>query len=202
MAMTPAPPLACLDKDGTLVDDVPYNVDPAAMRLAYGAEEALRTLTAAGFRVVVVSNQPGVTLGRFDESALRLVHRRLDELCASAGSRLAGFYYCPHAPADSGVGCECRKPEPGLVERALRDHGADPRRSWMVGDILDDIEAGRRAGCRTVLVDNGNETEWRRGPVRRPHHVVRDLAQAARLIVSIDAAAQRAADRAGEVLQR
>jgi D-glycero-D-manno-heptose 1,7-bisphosphate phosphatase len=180
-----------LDKDGTLIEDVPYNVDPARVRLAPGAGDGLRALAAAGYRLVVVSNQSGVARGLFPESALAAVERRLRELLAGHGAALGGFYYCPHYPGGSvtayAVGCECRKPRPGLIVRAATELGIDAGRSWMVGDILDDVEAGRRAGCRTVLLDNGNETEWVRSPLRTPDLVAADLAGAARLILTADA---------------
>jgi histidinol-phosphate phosphatase family protein len=179
-----------LDKDGTLVEDVPYNVDPARIRLAPGAREGLLALSAAGYRLVVVSNQSGVARGYFPETALGGVGERLRELLAECGVPLAGFHWCPHHPAGSvaayAVECACRKPLPGLIVRAADDLGLDRRRSWMVGDILDDVEAGRRAGCRTVLLDNGHETEWLRSPERTPHLIAADLADAARLILAAD----------------
>jgi histidinol-phosphate phosphatase family protein len=182
-----------LDKDGTLVEDVPYNVDPKKIRLVPGAVEGLQALYQNGYRLVVVSNQSGVARGLFPETALAVVERTLRRLLASFGVPLAGFFYCPHHPEGSvasyAVDCRCRKPAPGMLRRAAAELGLDLAESWMVGDILDDIEAGRRAGCRTVLVDNGNETEWRRGPRRRPHHVARDLAEAARLILAATPAA-------------
>ena len=165
-----------IDKDGTLVQNVPYNVDPRRITLAEGASHAVLRLSQSGFRVIVVSNQPGAALGYFDEKALQAVEARLRELLPALGA----FYYCPHAP---GAGCDCRKPAPGMLERAAREQGVDLAASWMVGDILDDVEAGRRAGCRTILLDVGNETEWRPGEARQPHHVARDLSQAAALIV-------------------
>jgi D-glycero-D-manno-heptose 1,7-bisphosphate phosphatase len=164
-----------LDKDGTLVDNVPYNVEPARIRLAPGAVEAVQRLAARGYRIIVVSNQPGVGLGYFEAAALGAVERHLQEILPA----LDGFYYCPHAP---GAGCECRKPACGLLTRAAQEHAVDLGGSWMVGDILDDIEAGRRAGCRTVLIDNGNETEWDLSAARRPHRRAQGLAQAASLI--------------------
>jgi D-glycero-D-manno-heptose 1,7-bisphosphate phosphatase len=180
-----------LDKDGTLVEDVPYNVDPALVRLAPGAGEGLRALSAAGYRLVVVSNQSGVARGYFPEAALATVEGRLRELLADCGVEPAGFYWCPHHPGGSvaayAVACECRKPRPGLILRAARELGIDAGRSWMVGDILDDVEAGRRAGCRTVLLDNGHETEWLRSPERTPDVIAADLADAARLILAADA---------------
>ena len=165
-----------LDKDGTLVENVPYNADPARLVLAPGAREAVAAFAEAGYRVIVVSNQPGVALGRFAETDLQRIEQRLHELLPG----LDGCYWCPHAP---GEGCGCRKPAAGLLERAAREHGIDLSRSWMVGDILDDIEAGRRAGCRTVLLDNGNETEWQVTPGRVPHHVSHHLARAGALIL-------------------
>jgi histidinol phosphatase-like enzyme len=100
---------------------------------------------------------------------------------------LAGFYACTHAAGPGPVpACLCRKPAPGLLRQAARAHGVDLRRSWMVGDILDDIEAGRRAGCRTVLLDVGNETVWRMSPLRTPHHRVTNWLDAAHAIIAAD----------------
>jgi histidinol-phosphate phosphatase family protein len=165
-----------LDKDGTLVRNVPYNVDPAKVELTPHATRALRELSRAGFRLLVVSNQPGLAHGYFAEDRLHVLHAHLRSLLPELGE----FYYCPHGPDEE---CACRKPACGLLLRAAYRHGIDLARSWMVGDILDDVEAGRRAGCRTVLVDNGNETEWQRGPLRKPHFVARDLGEAANAIL-------------------
>jgi D-glycero-D-manno-heptose 1,7-bisphosphate phosphatase len=176
------------DKDGTLVEDVPYNVDPDRIRLAPGAAEGLPLLVEAGFKLVVVSNQSGVARGMFEEKALVAVERRLKELLGALGVPLAGFYYCPHHPqgqlAQYAVACECRKPAPGMIRRAATELGLDVTRSWLVGDILDDIEAGHRAGCRTVLIDNGHETVWQWRPERRPDVLAADLRQAARSILA------------------
>ncbi|MFL5734576.1 MAG: D-glycero-alpha-D-manno-heptose-1,7-bisphosphate 7-phosphatase [Chloroflexia bacterium] len=178
-----------LDKDGTLIEDVPYNVDPAEVRLTPGAEEGLFLLHAAGFKLFVVSNQSGVARGYFREDALAPVEARLRELLDRAEVPLSGFYYCPHHPEgrapEYAVECDCRKPGPGLILEAALDHGIDLDQSWMVGDILNDIEAGRRAGCRTVLVDNGNETEWVLNPYRLPHHLAADLPEAALIIAAV-----------------
>jgi D-glycero-D-manno-heptose 1,7-bisphosphate phosphatase len=171
-----------LDKDGTLVADVPYNVDPARILFLSGVMEGLRRLQAAGYVLAVVSNQPGVALGFFDAAALGRVEDAMREAVASAGAALTGFYWCPHHPAGHvaayACACECRKPMPGLLHAAARDLDIDLAGSWMVGDILDDVEAGRRAGCRTVLVNNGNETEWRWSAERTPDHVARDFSDA------------------------
>jgi D-glycero-D-manno-heptose 1,7-bisphosphate phosphatase len=171
-----------LDKDGTLVHDVPYNVDPRRMTLTPGAGPALQSLAARGYALAVVTNQPGIALGRFDAAALQVVRARLQELLAPFRVRLDGFFFCPHAPAAGG--CACRKPAPGLLRQAAAALDIDLAASWMVGDILHDIEAGRRAGCRTVLIDCGNETEWQLAPARMPHFAAADLAAAARTILA------------------
>lgn len=180
-----------LDKDGTLIENVPYNVDPALIRLMPGAGAGARALHRAGYRLIVISNQAGVARGYFPEAALVAVERRLRELLAAEGVPLAGFYYCPHHPAgtvaDLAIACECRKPQPGLIRRAAGEHGIDVAASWMVGDILDDVEAGLRAGCRAVLLDNGHETEWVRSRWRWPDYTAPDLVAAARVIIGAPA---------------
>jgi histidinol-phosphate phosphatase family protein len=179
-----------LDKDGTLIEDVPYNVDPDLIRLTDGALDGLRALHDAGYLLIVVSNQSGVARGLFVEEALHPVENRVRAILAAGGVPLAGFYYCPHHPNGRidqyAVECGCRKPAPGLLERAARDHGVDLARSWMIGDILHDVEAGRRAGCRTILLDVGHETEWELTPTRMPDFTVADLDVAARLINKVE----------------
>jgi D-glycero-D-manno-heptose 1,7-bisphosphate phosphatase len=171
-----------LDKDGTLVKDVPYNVDPAKVRLMPGAIEGLRALNEAGFALIVITNQSGVARGFFEESALEGVELAIRDLLIGEGVHLAGFYYCPHLPpSEAGESaCECRKPSPGLLRRAAAEHELNLPLSWFIGDIADDIEAGRRAGCRTVLIP-GEGTE--------PHaaaladFVSGDLVEAAAVII-------------------
>ena len=175
-----------VDKDGTLVENVPYNVDPARLSFTRSALVGLRALADAGYAVIVVTNQPGLAMGRFTrrefaalESALC---RRVRE---ESGVEIAAIYCCPHAPTPGGrIGCLCRKPAPGLLRQAARAHRLDLAQSWMVGDILDDVEAGHRAGCRAVLLDVGNETEWKLSPIRSPEARCADLAEAARFILS------------------
>ena len=164
-----------LDKDGVLVENVPLSADPQRMRLMDGAGDALARLAAHGFRFGVVTNQSGVALGSFPEWALAGVAERLREMLAEAGVSLDAFCYCPHHP-DGVVAayrrvCDCRKPAPGLVHRAARELGIDPRSAWVVGDILDDVEAAHRAGARAILFDTGGETDWLRSPLRTPDFV-------------------------------
>ena len=145
-------------------------------------------LVREGFSIVVVTNQSGIARGRFPESAMQGIRDRIAGLFAPMGAELLGLYYCPHHPEGSvaafAIECDCRKPGDGLIRRAAEELGIDPAESWMVGDTLDDVEAGNRAGCRTILIDNGSEGEWRLGPRRVPTRMAPDLYTAAVLIAS------------------
>jgi D-glycero-D-manno-heptose 1,7-bisphosphate phosphatase len=179
------------DKDGTLIPDIPYNVNPALITLYPDAGKSLYRLRAAGFKLIVVSNQAGVAQGRFPESALAGVWDRLTELLRPFGAEPDAFYYCPHHPKGFVKGyiqpCHCRKPEPGLLVQAAQEHQIDLKASWMVGDILNDVEAGNRAGCRTTLIERGNETEWLINPYRLPTNRVRNLMEATNYILAEEA---------------
>ncbi|MER5378605.1 HAD-IIIA family hydrolase [Streptomyces sp. NPDC002553] len=143
---SPRPPAAVLfDRDGTLIEDVPYNGDPASVRPVAGAGRALELLRAAGVATGVVSNQSGVGRGMLTHDDVRRVNDRADALLGG----LDVWVYCPHLP---DAGCPCRKPRPGLVIEAARRLGADPRDCVVVGDIGADVAAALAAGARGVLV--------------------------------------------------
>jgi D-glycero-D-manno-heptose 1,7-bisphosphate phosphatase len=175
-----------LDKDGTLVEDLPFNVDPRRIRLAVRAGPALRLLASLGYQLFVVSNQSGVARGLFEESALGPVWVRLNALLHDEGVSVRAIACCPHHPEGVveryAIVCNCRKPEPGMFLKLAQEHDIDLHASWMIGDILDDVEAGHKAGCRSVLIDNGNETLWDISPARVPELVATDLYHAAEAI--------------------
>lgn len=184
-------PVVFLDKDGTLVQDVPYNIDPAKVVLEDGVARGMRLLSEAGYHFVVVTNQSGVARGYFPEEALQGVAEHLEQIIElAAGAKIDGFYYCPHHPdgviEKYAVECCCRKPSPGLLHAAAAELGIPLAQSWMVGDILNDVEAGNRAGCRAILIDNGSETEWRTGPFRKPDFIAANLEEAAAIIINED----------------
>jgi D,D-heptose 1,7-bisphosphate phosphatase len=179
-----------LDKDGTLIKDVPYNIDPAKIYLEPFALEALKLLQDNLYDLFVISNQSGVALGYFSEADLLPVNHTIERLLQANCVSLQGFYYCPHykngTVADYAIACDCRKPAPGLLLRAAREHKIDLAHSWMIGDILNDVEAGKRAGCKTILLNNGNETEWLLYEERKPNYIVNNLKEAAELILLTD----------------
>jgi histidinol-phosphate phosphatase family protein len=134
-----------LDRDGTLVRDVPYNGDPARVRPVAGARQALDRLRAEGVRLAIVSNQSGVARGLATRADVDAVNARVAELLGP----FEAVHICPHGPDD---GCACRKPAPGLLERACSEAGVDPARTVMIGDIGADVEAAVAAGVSPILV--------------------------------------------------
>ena len=138
-----------LDRDGTIIEDPGYLSDPSGVRLLPGAAEALLALRAAGYRLVLVSNQSGIGRGYFTREQAEAVHRRVIERLAREGVVLDDARYCPHAPEE---GCQCRKPRPGLLLAAASELGLDLEASFMVGNSPVDMAAGRNAGCRTILL--------------------------------------------------
>jgi D-glycero-D-manno-heptose 1,7-bisphosphate phosphatase len=178
-----------VDKDGTLVHDVPYNVDPEQLRFTPSALAGLRALADAGFAIIVVTNQPGLATGRFSRRQFAALEAALCRRVQDEGGvEITAVYCCPHAPGPGGtLACLCRKPAPGLLRQAARAHRLDLARCWIVGDILDDVEAGHRAGCRSVLLDVGNETEWKLSPIRSPDARCADLGEAAQFILRCQA---------------
>jgi len=138
-----------LDRDDTLCKDVPYCSRPEDLNLLPGAGDAVRKLNEAGFCIVVVTNQSGIARGYLTEHDLALIHEKMRRDLAAHGARVDGIYHCPHHPDE---GCDCRKPKPTMVLRAAKDLGIDLKRSYMVGDRLHDVQMGKAAGTRTVLV--------------------------------------------------
>ena len=176
-----------IDKDGTLIPDIPYNVNPQLITLSNTAIPALQLLQKQNYLLIVISNQSGVARGYFKEEELQNVSDAIINLVSKEGITIDGFYYCPHYKEGSvkeyAIDCDCRKPKPGLLLKAAKDFDIDLKQSWMIGDILNDVEAGKAAGCRTVLLKNGNETEWIMNEKREPNFIVENLLEAAQTIV-------------------
>ena len=147
-----------LDRDGTIIEDVGYIARPEDVRLLPHAAEGIRRFNGAGHLVVIVSNQSGVARGLFSEETMKTVHQRVVEALEKEGCRIDGAYYCPFLNGDDAKveayrrDSNLRKPEPGMLLLAAKDMGIDLGKSWMIGDALRDVEAGRRAGCRTILL--------------------------------------------------
>jgi D,D-heptose 1,7-bisphosphate phosphatase len=176
-----------LDKDGTLIEDISYNTDPDKIRLSPGVAEGLKLLQQKGYLLIIVTNQSGIARGYFSEEQFEKAIERLQELLADKGVIIDDIYHCPHHPEGVvpkfQVNCTCRKPYPGLLYQAQQEHTIDLSQSWMIGDILNDVEAGNSAGCKTILLDSGNETEWILDPKRLPYKIAADFMEAVQTIM-------------------
>ena len=172
-----------LDKDGTLVKNIPYSIIPEKIMFYPEVPEALKLLKRNGFKIVIISNQPGVAYGYFEEEDLKKVKETLQKMLEVYAIKIDGFYYCPHHTEGKvktyTMNCSCRKPKPGMIIQAANELKIDISKSWMIGDILNDIEAGNSAGCKTILIDNGNETEWILNALRNPTYTVKKVWDAA-----------------------
>ena len=142
-----------LDRDGTVNVERNYLSDPDGVELQPGVAAGLRRLRAAGYALVVLTNQSGLARGYFMPARLEEIHARLRALLAAEGIILDGIYVCPHGPDDA---CDCRKPLPGLAYRAATELGLDLSRSVMIGDKVTDVGLGRAIGARTVFVRTGH----------------------------------------------
>lgn len=178
-----------LDRDGTLNVEVNYLHRIEDLELVPGAAEAVRSLSQAGFLVIVVTNQAGIARGYYDEAALHALHAEIQRRLAAEGAHIDAFYFCPHHPEFGGV-CECRKPAPGMLRQAAQAHNIDPARSWLIGDTSGDIGAGRAVGCRTILVRSGYgaqaEAALGSGIAPQPEAIVEDLRAAAAYVLAHD----------------
>ena len=143
-------PAVFLDRDGTLMEEVGYCGHPSQVRVYPGVPEALQTLRVAGFKLIVVTNQSGIAQGQFSEADYHAVHEEF--LRQLRPATLDGAYFAPDHPDEATFR---RKPHPGMLLEAAQEHGVDLQRSFMVGDRAGDIDAGRAAGVRTILVETG-----------------------------------------------
>lgn len=176
-----------LDRDGTINEEVGYLSDPEQVSLLPGAADAIARLRAAGFKIVVVTNQSGIARGLFTVKELKHVNLALERLLEENGARVDAFYFCPHHPRHGEkVDCECRKPKPGMAIKAAKELGIDLSRSYFVGDKISDIELGFNAGGKTVLVLTGygmEEKELLDARGLRPDIILDALPEAADWII-------------------
>jgi D-glycero-D-manno-heptose 1,7-bisphosphate phosphatase len=186
-------PAVFIDRDGTLTEEVGYVNHPSRLRLLPRAAEAVRRLNAADVAAVVVTNQAGIARGYFSADVLRATNEALVAQLKDAGAHLDGIYVCPHHPTE-GVPpyravCDCRKPAPGLLQRAAAELGLDLAASTMVGDKASDLVPARSVGARGVLVLTGygrGEWEYRRAEFAvAPDHVADDVLGAVDWVLAV-----------------
>lgn len=181
-----------IDRDGTISEEIGYVNHPSRYRVFPYAAEAIRLLNNSGWLAILVTNQAGVARGYFTEDIIHRVHQILTDELARGGAHLDAIYYCPHHPsvgeAPYRQDCDCRKPKPGLIHRAVEDLQIDLSQSWMIGDRYSDTQLAHRAGVRSAFVLSGygrGEWEYQRETLwqTEPEIVAEDLLDAVRRII-------------------
>lgn len=174
-----------LDRDGTIIEDVGYPHERSAIKFLPLVSEAISILNQNGYRVIVTTNQSGVARGYFTEDALRQINQYIRDTLAARGAVIDRVYYCPHhvegTIKEYRKACDCRKPNPGMIQQATRELDIDLKRSFAIGDKPLDVEAGRRAGCRTILLgDDTGDTG-----AAAPDYVAADLYRAVEWLLKV-----------------
>ena len=175
-----------LDRDGTIIEDIGYLDECSKIRFLPRVGEAIKLLTENGFRVIITTNQSGIARGYFTEETVREINRYIQEYLAKQGAFIDRTYYCPHhiegTIEEYKKDCHCRKPNPGMIQKATGEYDIDLKGSFVIGDKISDIEAGRRAGCKTVLlIDQGHLDKE---TALMPDYVAADLYEAASWLVN------------------
>ena len=177
-----------LDRDGTIIEDAGYINSPDQIKFIPGSIEAIKKLNQAGYKVVIISNQAGVARGLLTEDMLQTIDKVIHRQILNGGGHIDASYYCPHHP-EHGVYpykqvCECRKPHPGLIKRAVREKNIELTGSFMVGDKSSDVETGRNVGIKTVFVRTGHGRNEEKNLKGKPDHIANNLPEAVRWILN------------------
>ncbi len=175
-----------LDRDDTLIDDPGYISHPSQVQLLEGVPDALNGFHKMGYKLVVVTNQSGIARGIFTEDTLETIHARFKELLAEQSAYVDSIYYCPYH-VDGVIDkyrreSDLRKPSPGMLLQAAEELDIDLSLSWCVGNSLSDVEAGQRAGCHTILIDQMSPTGRAKPGQIRPDHVAVNLREALNMV--------------------
>jgi D-glycero-D-manno-heptose 1,7-bisphosphate phosphatase len=173
-----------MDRDGTVSEEIGYMYHSDLYRPFAWAGEAIRRINESGMKAILITNQSGVERGYFPESMVHAVHDVLRAQLARCNAHLDGIYYCPHQP---DAGCECRKPKPGMIFQAAREMNIDVTQSFMIGDRYLDVEVGRAAGAKSILVRTGDgvaELEQYRDCPYQPDYIADNLLDAVDAILN------------------
>ena len=183
-----------LDRDGVINENVPSLTKPEQFRLIHDVSASIKRFNETGYLVVVVTNQPGIAKGFSSFKDMEKIHAKMNGLLKEGGAHIDALYLCPHHPEKGHPGeieelkidCECRKPKPGLILRAAKDLDIDLHGSWIIGDSLTDVAAGKNAGLKTILLSNGGNCgsrEEKKLVDVKPDHLCANISQALKIIL-------------------
>jgi len=171
-----------LDRDGVINVEVSYLSNPDDFVFEEGSIEALKLLKQKGYLLIVITNQAAIARGYFNEVTLKTIHDKMENILKEENVKLDDIYYCPHHPEFTGP-CDCRKPNPGMLLKAKEKHDIDLGASFMVGDTMGDINAGKNAGVKTVLVLTGyGKEEQKNTSLTKPDFIYRNLLEFAKKV--------------------
>ena len=178
-----------LDRDGTIIEDAGYIGEINRIKFLPMVGEAIKLLNESGFKVIITTNQAGIARGYFTEEAVREVNRYIEETLAKQGAFIDRTYYCPHhiegIVEEYRKECHWRKPNPGMIEEAAREHSIDLKNSFVIGDKISDIEAGHRAGCKAVLLVGKDSPNRKVEDALVSEHVATDLYKAVEWLLNL-----------------
>jgi len=182
-----------LDRDGVITQEPPHyahRIDQ--LKLIPKSAEAIKLLNEDGFKVVIISNQSGLARGYYQKKDVEIYNGAMKKELEKRGAYIDAIYYCPHhskAKIEAyRMDCDCRKPKPGMLKQAKKDLNLDLKRSFLIGDKISDIEAGYRAGCKTILVLTGyGSDELKKNATMniKPNYISKDLYTASQTINKI-----------------
>lgn len=172
-----------IDRDGTINVNLGYLDNPDNFQIYPGVAEGIKLLQDNGFKIIVITNQSGISRGFFTKEILEKIHKKMMKELSKKGASIDGLYYCPHHPDDN---CNCRKPKTGMFEEAIKDHKIDVTESYVIGDRMLDVEAGYKLGCKTVLVPERKEmVKKERGESKiEPNYICDDFYSAVLWIIT------------------
>ena len=174
-----------IDRDGTIIVEKDFIRSPEEIQFIPGSVEAIKDLRVLGYKIIVVSNQSGIGRGILTEKMVKEVNDSFIRQLKDRGAPIDALYYCPHHPDD---GCVCRKPETGMIRRAVAEHKLDLKEAVVIGDKLSDIELGRKIGAKSILVLTGygkKEREKLRDAMIKPDFIADDLLAAVKQLVNV-----------------
>ena len=169
-----------LDRDGTIVEDVGYMKSPSQINFLPGAIDAIKKLKDNGFKVIVITNQSGIARDLLSEEDFKMITAEIDRQLLANGAKIEATYHCPHHPKQADP-CECRKPNPGMILKAAKEHQIDLKSSFMIGDKDLDVECGQRAGTKSIRL--ASEYEMKQDLL--PDYIAKDLPQAVEWIMAL-----------------
>ncbi len=175
---TQTKPAIFVDRDGTLIEEVNFLSRVEDLRIFDYTAEAVGLLKDLGFRIIVITNQSGIGRNIYGEAQMHAIHEKLQ---AELAGSIDAFYFCPHLPCD---GCNCRKPNLGMIEAACSEFAIDMSNSWFIGDKKIDIETGFNAGIRTAMVKTGYGRQHAGNLERLPDIIAEDLLEAVKLLLA------------------